>query len=206
MNNSTSSTGQPGGPSELWWQSVTLAELEEATAVIDEFTRESSTPPPAVSPERFARAIVLRMLCIDAGVVDALIAHADEKSFALVNRLQLDADSQNSGIDAYESWLMRRHDMGTGLKTCVTLLASPLRQAIDAKVEGFIRTTMEHQSLFFSILFGRGLQKPVAAPLRASFRSPAARAPGNGTSVGGKPALREGLGRLPSHAVKPPLS
>lgn len=181
MNNSTSSTDQPGGPSELWWQSVTLAELEESAAVIAEFTRESSTSPPAVSPERFARAIVLRMLCIDAGIVDALIAHADEKSFTLVNRLQLDADTQNSGIDAYESWLMRRHDIGTGLKTCVTLLASPLRQEIDAKVEGFIRTTIEHQNIFISILFGRGLQKPLAVPLRASFRSPARRELGNST-------------------------
>jgi len=181
MNNSTSSTGQPGGPSELWWQSVTLAELGQATAVIDEFTRESSTPPPAVSPERFARAIVLRMLCVDAGVLDALIAHADEKSFTLVDRLQLDAVSQNSGIDTYESWLMRRHDIGTGLKTCVTLLESPLRQAIYVKVEGFIRTTIEHQNIFISILFGRGLQKPLAAPLSASFLSPAARAPGNST-------------------------
>ena len=117
-----------------------------------------------VNPEQFARAGVLQMLCIDAGVVDQLIARADARNAALVLALQLDDDGQNSGIDAYASWLMRRREIATGLKIWVALLLSPLRQAVDAQVERFIHTTTEHQNIFFSTLFGCGLQKSTAAP------------------------------------------
>lgn len=181
MNDSASSSGQACAPSGRWWQSVTLAELAQASAVIDEFTRES-TEPPAVSPEQFARAVVLQTLCIDAGEVDQLIARADARTATLVHALQLDEDGLNSGVDAYESWLTRRRDIGVGLKTCVALLSSPLRQAMDAKADSFIQTTTEHQNIFFSILFGRGLQKPTIAPSLASFRKPAVLKSGkNGT-------------------------
>lgn len=180
MNDSASSSGQACAPSERWWQSVTLAELEQASAVIDEFTRESAEPP-VVTPERFARSVVVQMLCIDAGVVDALIARADARNYALVDALKLDQVGQDSGIDAYASWLTRRRDIGVGLKTCIALLSTQLRHAVDAKVVSFIRTTTEHQNIFFKILLGRGLQKPTAAPSLASFRIRAARKLGNAT-------------------------
>ncbi|MEO8119468.1 MAG: hypothetical protein ABI606_09125, partial [Rhodoferax sp.] len=162
------------------WQSVTLAELEQASAVIDEFTRES-TEPQAVTSERFARAVVLQMLCVDAGLVDELIARVDARNSTLVRALQLDGDGQNSGIDAFEAWLIRRRDIGTGLKTCVLLLSSPLRQDVDAKVESFIHTTTEHQNIFFSIIFGGRRESPTTAPPLASFRNPASRESGNST-------------------------
>ncbi|WP_114971088.1 hypothetical protein [Rhodoferax ferrireducens] len=181
MNGSgESSADQPSVAFERWWQSVTLAELAQSSAVIDEFTRES-TEPPAVSPEQFARAAVLQMLCIDAGVVDELIARADARNAALVHALELDEDGQKSGVDAFESWLTRRRDISVGLKTCVALLSSPLREAVDAKVDSFIQATTEHQNILFTILFGRGLQKPVVAPSRASFRKPIALKSRNGT-------------------------
>jgi hypothetical protein len=160
MNDSASSSGQTGALPGRWWQSVTLAELAQASVVIDEFTRES-TEPPAVSPEQFARA--------------------DARNAALVRALELDEDGQNSGVDAFESWLTRRRDISVGLKTCVALLSSPLRETVDAKVESFIHTTTEHQNIFFTIIFGRGLQKPTVAPSLATFRKPIAFKPGNGT-------------------------
>jgi len=169
MNGSTSSSDPTRELSGRWWQSVTLAELAQTSAVIDAFTGESIATP-AVTPAQFARAVALHLLCRDAGIVDQLIARADARSASLVQALQLDGDGQDSGVDAYESWLMRRRAIGTGLKACVALLSSPLREAIDAKVDGFIQTTTEHQNIFFSILFGRGLQKPVVAPSLASFR------------------------------------
>lgn len=180
MNDNATSLDQTGAPAGRWWQSVTLAELAKASAVINEFTREAPEPP-TVSTEQFARAVVLQMLCIDAGVVDELIARADARSATLVHGLQLGEDGQNSGVDGYESWLTRRRDIGVGLKTCVALLSSPLRGAVDAKADSFIQTTTEHQNIFFSILFGRGLQKSTVAPSLASFRKPLALKSGSGT-------------------------
>ena len=174
MNDHASPSSQTDAPCGRWWQSVTLAELLQSSAVMDEFTRET-TAPPAVSPEQFARAVALQTLCIDAGVVDQLIARADARSATLFHALQLEEKDQDSGVDAYESWLTRRRDIGVGLKTCVDLLSSPIREAVDAKVENFNQTTTEHLHIFFSIIFGRGLQKPVKAISLASFRKFAAR-------------------------------
>jgi hypothetical protein len=180
MNGNASSSDQSSVSIELWWQSVTLAELEQASAVIDEFTRES-TEPQVLTPERFARALVLQMLCSDAGVVDKLIARADARSATLVRGMQLDGDGQNSGIDAFSSWLMRRQAIGTGLKTCVLLLSGSLRQDINVMVESFMRTTTEQQNIFFSIIFGRRRERPITAPPPASFRSSVSPASGNST-------------------------
>lgn len=181
MNDGASSSAQTGAHAGRWWQSVTLAELAQSGAVIDEFTRES-TERPAVSPEQFARAVVLQSLCMDAGVVDALIARADARSATLIHALQLDKEGQHSGVDAYESWLTRRRDIGVGLKTCVALLSSHLRLAMDAKADSFVQATTEQQNILFNITFGRGTRKPTVAPSLASFRKHIALKAGSGTS------------------------
>ena len=81
MNNSASSTSHPSVPEGLWWQSVTLAELERTDAVIDSFIRQS-TEPAEQTIRQFSRAVALRILCIDAAGLDRLIAWADEGSNA----------------------------------------------------------------------------------------------------------------------------
>lgn len=175
MNGSASSTDPTHELSGHWWQSVTLTELAQTSAVMDGFIGESAATPD-VTPAQFARAVALHLLCKDAGIVDPLIARADARSATLAHALQLDGDVQSSDVDAYEAWLTRRRAIGTGLKACAALLSSPLREAIEAKVDGFIQITTEHQHIFISLLFGRGLQKPVVAPSLASFRKRARRA------------------------------
>ena len=155
-------------PPERWWQSVTLEELGQASAVIDAFTGESPAPV-AVTPGRFARALALHLLCVDAEIVDQLIARADARNAALVHALELDKDGRGAGIEAYTSWLARRGDIAVGLKECAALLSTPLRLAVGAKADRFIHTSTEHRNVFFSILFGLGLQTPTTAPPLASF-------------------------------------
>jgi len=169
VNNSALSTSPPSVPEELWWQSVSLAELGRADAVIDSYV-QLSTEAVEQTIRQFARAVALRILCIDAEGLDRLIAWANAGSDACESESQLDAPGQN--IDQFEVWLVRRSNIGRGLEACTVLLPNLLRQAAEEEIQAFIYETREYERRHAEGGYHRGLTRPIQTLPVIRFRRP----------------------------------
>jgi hypothetical protein len=134
-------TELPKGPPEPWWQTTSLAELDQTAAVIDRFTRESKEAPP-ITREQFARAMALQMLCVDEGILDVVIDRADARSESYRPELRPDGDYQKQ--QAFSSWLSRLEEIGFGLLRCAELLPEGLREASGPAVIGFLQRVDDH--------------------------------------------------------------
>lgn len=158
MNHSASSTSHPSVPEELWWQSVTLAELERVDAVINSYIQQS-TESAEQTIRQFGRAVALRVLCIDAEGLNMLMAWANTGSDTCLPESQMDAAGQK--IDLFEAWLVRRRNIGRGLEACTVLLPNRLRQAAEEKIKRFISETREYERRHSEGGYHRGLTEPV---------------------------------------------
>lgn len=169
MNHSASSTSPPSASEELWWQSVTLAELGRADPAIDSYV-QLSTEAVEQTIRQFARAVALRILCINAEGLDRLIAWANAGSDACESESQLDAAGQK--IDLFEAWLIRRRNIGRGLEACTVLLPNLLRQAAEEDIQAFVCETREYKRRHAEDGYHRGLTRPIQTLPVIRFRRP----------------------------------
>jgi hypothetical protein len=145
-------TDLPKPTSEPWWQTISLADLDHATSVIEQFTLESKRSP-AVSREAFARAMALQMLCVDEGIYDQVIDRADAISEGYRPELRPDGDSRKH--EAFGKWLDRSEDIGRGLLRCAELLPEAVRAERGDALMEFLRRIEDHIEAHLEFLFHR---------------------------------------------------
>jgi hypothetical protein len=129
-------TELPKGPPEPWWQTTSLAELDQTAAVIDQFTRESKEAPP-ITREQFARAMALQMLCVDEGILDVVIDRADACSESYRPELRPDGDYQKQQAFLFVALAFGRNRFWAA--ALWELLPETLRHASGPAVTAFSR-------------------------------------------------------------------
>ena len=145
-------TDLPKSTSEPWWQTISLADLDHATSIIEQFTLESKKSQD-VSREAFARAMALQMLCVDEGIFDQVIDRADAISEGYRPELRPDGDSRK--VKAFGKWLDRSEDIGRGLLRCAELLPEALRAKKGDALMEFLRRIEDHIEAHLELLFHR---------------------------------------------------
>ena len=161
-------TEPPKASADAWWLTTSLTELKSSATVIEQFTRETKEPP-LVSREAFARAMALQMLCVDEGVLDAVMDHADAISERLRSQLQPDRDMRER--KAFGPWLDRLEEIGRGLLRCAELLPDDLRDKNGPALMDFLRGIEEHIEAHLQF-FIAGRVVPLVPTARRSSRKP----------------------------------
>jgi hypothetical protein len=145
-------TELPSASADPWWQTVSIAELDAAAAVIDAFTRPVAELPPAAR-ETFARAVALRMLCADAGTMDQAMERADATSERFRPELRPDGDPALQ--QGFGKWLNCAEAIARGLLRSTELLPEPLRADHGPALMAFLRRLEEHIDAHLEWVFHR---------------------------------------------------